>query len=101
MGLARGQGVLVAGCRSSVRRTRSPGSAHRRLEDLAAFGSENLVEGVDELAGAVAHECLGAGELVVVLEQQVPRRLGGPDAGGVVGDTRSGSCGCRELIRGR
>ena len=32
------------------------GSAHRRLEDLHTFGSEDLVEGVDELAGAVAHE---------------------------------------------
>ena len=32
------------------------GSAYRCLEDLAAFGSEDLVEGVDELAGAVAHE---------------------------------------------
>ena len=50
------------------------------------FGSEDLVEGVDELAGAVAHERLGVGELVAVLEQQVPRRLGGPDAGGVVRD---------------
>ena len=48
------------------------GSAHRRLEDLHAFGSEDLVEGVDELACAVAHECQGVGELVAVLDQQVP-----------------------------
>ena len=62
------------------------GGAHRRLEDLHAFGSEDLVEGVDELACAVAHERAGVGELVAVTEQQVPRRLGGPDAGGVVRD---------------
>ena len=62
------------------------GSAHRRLEDLHTFGSEDLVEGVDELASAVAHERAGVGELVPVTEQQVPRRLGGPDAGGVVRD---------------
>ena len=62
------------------------GSAHRRLEDLHTFGSEDLVEGVDELACAVAHERLGVGELVAVLDQQVPRRLGGPHAGGVVRD---------------
>ena len=62
------------------------GGAHRCGEDLHTFGSEDLVEGVDELAGAVAHERLGVGELVAVTEQQVPRRLGGPDAGGVVRD---------------
>ena len=62
------------------------GSTHRRLEDLAAFGSEDLVEGVYELACAVAHERPGVGELVAVTEQQVPRRLGGPDAAGVVRD---------------
>ena len=32
------------------------GGAHGRLEDLHTFGSEDLVEGVDELVGAVAHE---------------------------------------------
>ena len=63
-----------------------PQGAHRCGEDLAAFGSEDLVEGVDKLAGAVAHERPGVCELVAVLEQQVPRRLGGPDAGGVVRD---------------
>ena len=62
------------------------GSAHRCLEDLHTFGSEDLVEGVDELASAVAHECSGVGELVAVLEQQVPGGLGGPDAAGVVRD---------------
>ena len=62
------------------------GSAHRRLEDLHAFGSEDFVEGVDEPVGAVAHERAGVGELVAVTQQQVPRRLGGPDAGGVVRD---------------
>ena len=60
------------------------GSAHRCLEDLHTFGSEDLVEGVDELAGAVAHERLGVGELVAVLEQQVRGALGGPDAAGAV-----------------
>ena len=62
------------------------GSTHRCGEDLAAFGSEDLVEGVDELAGAVSHECPGVGELVAVTEQQVPGGLGGPDAAGVVRD---------------
>ena len=62
------------------------GGAYRCGEDLAAFGSEDLVEGVDELAAAVAHECPSAGELVDVTEQQVPRGLGGPDAAGVVRD---------------
>ena len=62
------------------------GSAHRCLEDLHTFGSEDLVEGVYELACAVAHERPGVGELVAVTEQHVPRRLGGPDAGGVVRD---------------
>ena len=62
------------------------GGAHRCGEDLHAFGSEDLVEGVDELAGAVAHERSGVGELVAVLEQQVPGGLGGPDAAGVVCD---------------
>ena len=62
------------------------GGAHRCGEDLHTFGSEDLVEGVDELAGAVSHERRGVGELVAVLEQQVPRRLGGPDAGWVVRD---------------
>ena len=62
------------------------GGAHWCLEDLAAFGSEDLVEGVDELACAVAHERPGVGELVAVLEQQVPGGLAGPHAGGVVCD---------------
>ena len=48
------------------------GSAHRRLEDLHTFGSEDLVEGVNELACAVVHERRGVGESVAVLEQQVP-----------------------------
>ena len=72
--------------RSSVGERVRHGGAHRCGEDLAAFGSEDLVEGVDELASAVAHERAGVGELVAVTEQQVPRRLGGPDAGGVVSD---------------
>ena len=62
------------------------GGAHRCLEDLAAFGSEDLVEGVDELAGAISHEGRGVGELVAVLEQQVPGGLAGPHAAGVVCD---------------
>ena len=70
------------------------GSAHRCDEDLHTFGSEDPVEGVDELAGAVAHERLGVGELVAVLDQQVPRRLGGPDAGGVVCPEFGGLMGC-------
>ena len=48
------------------------GSAHRCLKDLAAFGSQDLVESVDELASAVAHERPGVGESVAVTQQQVP-----------------------------
>ena len=58
------------------------GGAHWCFEDLAAFGSEDLVECSSELACAVAHERPGVGELVAVLEQQVPGGLGGPDAAG-------------------
>ena len=39
---------------------------NRCLEDLEAFGCEDLVEGVDELAPAVANECSRIRELVVV-----------------------------------
>ena len=53
------------------------GVAYRCLEELHTFGSEDLVEGVDELAGPVAHERPGVGELVAVTQQQVPSRLGG------------------------
>ena len=62
------------------------GSAHRCLKDLAAFGSEDLVESVDELASAVAHERPGIGESVAVTEQQVPGGLAAPDAAAVVRD---------------
>ena len=48
------------------------------LEDLAAFGSEDLVECSNGLAGAVAHERTRPSELVGVAQEQVPRRLGGP-----------------------
>jgi hypothetical protein len=39
---------------------------NRCLEDLEAFGSEDLVEGVYELAAAVAYECSRICESVVV-----------------------------------
>ena len=50
------------------------------------FGSEGLVEGVDEPVGAVAHERTRPSEPVGMAQEQVPRRLGGPHAGGVVRD---------------
>ena len=55
----------------------------RGLEDLEAFGAEDLVEGVDELAASVTYERSGAGELVAVAEEQVAGGLGGPGAGRV------------------
>ena len=61
-------------------------SAHRRLEDLHSFGSEDLVEGVDELASAVAHERPGVGESVAASEQQVSGGLADPDTGGAARD---------------
>lgn len=57
-----------------------------RLEDFEAFGSEDLVEGVDELAAAVAYECAGAVEVFGVAQEQVARCLGGPQPGRVRGD---------------
>ena len=39
---------------------------NRCLENLEAFGSENLVEGVGELAAAVAYECSRIRESAVV-----------------------------------
>ena len=62
------------------------GGAHRCLEDLHTFGSEDLVEGVDELVAAVAHERTRPGEPVGMAQEQVPRCLGDPHAGGVVRD---------------
>ena len=59
---------------------------YRCLEDLEAFGCEDLVEGVDELAPAITNECSRIGESVVVTKKQVPCRLGGPCAGRVGGD---------------
>ena len=54
----------------------------RGLENLGAFGSEYLVEGVDELAASVAHERSGIGESVGVAQEQVAGCLGSP--GGTV-----------------
>ena len=59
----------------------------RSLEDLEAFGSEDLVEGGDELAGSVADQRAGTGELVGVFGEQVAGGLGGPGAGRVRGET--------------
>ena len=36
--------------------------ANRGAQDLETFGSEDLVESVYELAGAVTHECSAVGE---------------------------------------
>jgi hypothetical protein len=59
---------------------------NRCLEDLEAFGSEDLVEGAGELAAAVTDECSRVCELVVVALEQVACCLGGRCAGGVGGD---------------
>ncbi len=58
----------------------------RGLEDLAAFGSEDLIEPVDELAATVAYERLAVGEEVAVGKEQIPCCLDGPGPGGVGGD---------------
>lgn len=55
-------------------------------EGLDVFGVEDLVEGVDELVAAVAHEGPCAGELVAVAKEEVAGCLGGPGAGRVFGD---------------
>ena len=60
-------------------------SSHRGAEDLEAFGSEDLVERVDELAAAVSHERSGIGEAVGVAKEQVAGCLGGPGVGRVGG----------------
>jgi len=64
---------------------RRPG---RGFEDLEAFGSEYLVEGVDELAASVAHERSCLGETVRMVQEQVAGCLGGPWLGRVRGDPR-------------
>jgi hypothetical protein len=47
------------------KRVRDPGP-DRCLDDLQSLGSEDVVEGVGELAAAVADECSRVCELVVV-----------------------------------
>ena len=56
-------------------------------EDLDSFGSKDLVERIDELAGSVADECTCVGEAFGVVDEQVPGGLGGPWSGGVGGDS--------------
>ena len=53
------------------------------LEDLESFGSEDLVEGVDELTATVPDQSSGAGELIGVVEEQIAGGLGGPGSGRV------------------
>ncbi|MFT7602332.1 MAG: hypothetical protein ACI8TP_005300, partial [Acidimicrobiales bacterium] len=62
------------------------GRSDRGLEDLEAFGAEDLVEGVDELAAAVTHERLCMDEAVGMTKEQVAGCLCGPRPGGVGGD---------------
>ena len=45
--------------------------ADRSLENLEACGAEDLVEGVYEVAAAIADECSGAGELVRMAVEEV------------------------------
>ena len=56
-------------------------------EDLEALGSEDLVEGVNELAASVTHERSGIGEAVGMAQEQVAGCLGGRRAGRVGGDS--------------
>ncbi len=74
MPIHRSANVLATGVRTGV------------LEDLEAFGAEDLVEAVDELAAAVTYQSLGVGELVAVADEQVAGCLCGPGAGRVGGD---------------
>jgi len=55
----------------------------RGLEDLGAFGSEDLVEAVDELATSVTHQGSSSGEPIGVATEQVAGGLCGPQSGGV------------------
>ena len=48
------------------------------FEDLEAFGSEDVVEGVDELAATVADEGFGVSKLIGVSEEQGCGLLGWP-----------------------
>jgi len=61
------------------------------LEDLEAFGSEDLVEGVDELAASVADQSASTTELAGVVEEQVAGCLGVQELGpGLLGTFRRG-----------
>ncbi len=53
------------------------------LEDFEAFGSEDLVKAVDELATAVTDQGSSSGEPVGVATEQVSGRLCGPWPGGI------------------
>ena len=53
------------------------GCADRGLENLEALGAEDLVEVVDELAGAVTDEGSGVGEPSGMTLEEVARCLGG------------------------
>ena len=68
--------------------------AHGCAEDFEAFGSEDLVEAVDELAAAVANQSPCAFEAVGMDQEQIAGGLGGPRAGRVLGDT------CEENLAG-
>ena len=57
----------------------------RGLEDVEAFGAEDLVERFGELAASVTHECSGIGESVGVAEEEVAGCLGGPGPGRICG----------------
>jgi hypothetical protein len=61
--------------------------SHGGLEDLEAFGSEDLVEGLDELAASVSYQCSWIRQGGVA-EEQVAGGLGGPGARRIRGETR-------------
>ncbi len=62
------------------------GNPYWGLEDLEAFGSEDLIERFDELAAAVSHERPCIVETLAVSDEQVAGCLGGPCAGRVRSD---------------
>lgn len=51
------------------------------LDYLQAFGSEDLIERVDRLAAAVAHQSTGVLESLAVAHEKVAGCLSGPRAG--------------------
>lgn len=67
------------------------------FEDVEAFGSEDLVEGVDELTAPVADQRPRIGESVWVSQEEVPGGLAGPGSGRVGGDPGEEHFACGDV----